>query len=118
MYDNEFQNLQGRIGAANASKGFHGSDDCDPKDINLYWITKIALAIGELSEAVEEIRAGHGVTEKYEKDGKPEGFPIELADAVIRILDLAEEAHIDLWDAIDEKLRYNNSRAFKHGKQF
>lgn len=44
----------------------------------------------ELSEAVEEYRNGHGLTEiYYNDDGKPEGVPVELADAVIRTLDTA-----------------------------
>jgi NTP pyrophosphatase (non-canonical NTP hydrolase) len=50
--------------------------------------------------------------------GKPEGFPVELADAVIRLFGLAYEAGIDLPAAIEEKLAYNATRPFKHGKQF
>lgn len=46
----------------------------------------------ELSEAVEEYRNGHGMTEiYYSEDGKPEGVPVELADVVIRLLDAAME---------------------------
>lgn len=118
MYDNNFQDLQARIGAANASKGFHGSHNTPDEFKNLYWISKLALIQAEATEALDELRDGHAATEKYEKDGKPEGFPVELADIVIRALDLAEEAGINLWDVIDEKLRFNDSRPHKHGKQF
>ena len=79
---------------------------------------KIALIHSELSEALEEVRAGHKPDEIYEVDGKPEGMPIELADAVIRIADLCGYYKIDLADAIYEKLNYNARRPIKHGKQF
>ena len=41
---------------------------------------------GEISEAVEELRMGRMVNDDWHlsEDGKPEGVPTELADAVIR----------------------------------
>jgi NTP pyrophosphatase (non-canonical NTP hydrolase) len=51
---------------------------------------QVANFHAEVSEAWEEWRAGHALTEIYHRDsGKPEGIPIELADVVIRILDTA-----------------------------
>lgn len=44
-----------------------------------------ALIHSELSEALEEYRSGKEMI--YYVDGKPEGIAVELADAVIRILD-------------------------------
>ena len=79
---------------------------------------KIALIHSELAEALEEVRAGHAPDEVYEVDGKPEGLPIELADAAIRIADLCGHYGIDLNAAVEKKLRYNRTRAAKHGKQF
>lgn len=79
---------------------------------------KIALIHSELSEALEEVRAGHAPDEVYEVDGKPEGLPIELADAVIRIADLCGYYGIDLNAAVDRKFTYNERRPAKHGKQF
>lgn len=46
---------------------------------------------------------------------KPCGIPIEFADAVIRILHLAEFCDFNLYNCIEEKMRYNNMRAFRHG---
>lgn len=46
---------------------------------------------------------------------KPEGVPSELADTVIRILDTAEAYGIDLGFEIERKMRYNETRAFRHG---
>lgn len=88
----------------------------DDGDRNLY--EQVALMHSELSEAVEELRADHGVTEVYfneDKPGKPEGFPIELADVLIRIFDTAGRYGIDLPAAIDMKLKYNKSRPYRHG---
>jgi NTP pyrophosphatase (non-canonical NTP hydrolase) len=68
------------------SKGWHANveDDID---------AKIALLHSELSEALEEYRAGHDVGEIYfnvtsDHPDKPEGVPVELADFAIRLFDL------------------------------
>lgn len=82
---------------------------------------KLLLAIGELSEAHEELRAGHEPTETYynpEKPDKPEGFGIELADAVIRALDIAEDTNVDADACMTLKHEYNGTRPYKHGKAF
>ncbi len=87
--------------------------------------------IGEISEAFEEVRNGHGLTETYynsrtvdirpdgsivtEGNGKPEGYPIELADAVIRLFDHAYAVGIDLDEAIAVKMQYNETRSYRHG---
>ena len=73
----------------------------------------------EVSEILEEFRAGHEATEKYyREDGKPEGVPAELADVVIRCMDMAEFYGIDLEEAIKEKHQFNKTRPYKHGKMF
>jgi NTP pyrophosphatase (non-canonical NTP hydrolase) len=46
---------------------------------------------------------------------KPEGVPSELADVVIRAMDLADAYGIDLGAAIIEKLNHNATRGPKHG---
>lgn len=49
----------------------------------------IALCHSELSEALEEVKAGKPDRYYAETDigDKPEGYPVELADCIIRILD-------------------------------
>lgn len=80
----------------------------------------IALTHSELSEALEQARDGHPLTDVYRNASspKPEGFPIELADAVIRIADFCGRHQIDLEAAIEAKMDYNRSRPRRHGKVF
>lgn len=81
---------------------------------------KLMLSVGELAEAQEELRSGHPPTEIYfrDSDGKPEGFGMELADAVIRIFDLAEALSIDIETCLIAKHGFNVQRPYKHGRQF
>jgi len=77
----------------------------------------LALVHSEVSEALEEWR-DRGVEELAViriEDGKPEGFPVELADTLIRICDLAESAGIDLNAALKAKMDFNSTRPWRHG---
>lgn len=75
---------------------------------------KLALIHSEVSEALEEYRKSPDFGTYYEDD-KPEGFGIELADAIIRIMDLAEWLGIDLAGLVVEKHEYNLTRSYRHG---
>jgi NTP pyrophosphatase (non-canonical NTP hydrolase) len=104
----------------------------DPREFG----TTIALVHSELSEALEEMRVGNRIrpgqptpmvyysgggyvaSEPTECCKKPEGVAVELADAVIRIADLCGHLGIDLEKTIIEKMAYNETRPFKHGKKF
>lgn len=93
----------------------------------------IALIHAELSEALEELRNGHlpkeiyfkTVTESLEPQimggsmsgEKPEGFPIEIADVIIRILDMCAYLEVDIEEAIKIKMEYNKTRAYRHGNK-
>ena len=97
----------------------------------------IALIHSELSEALEEYRDAkppvYFAIETLQRDGtiipevrtdygdgnytgeKPEGIAIELADAIIRILDYCGYAGIDIEEAIALKHEYNKTRPYRHG---
>lgn len=75
--------------------------------------TRLMLIVSELSEALEDVRNGH--LKLTAINGKPEGLPSELADAVIRIADYAEWQGFNLAQAIEIKQTYNEARPYKHG---
>ena len=86
------------------------------KDIKDAFIAqKLALVHTEISEAVEALRK-----EGYEANGyglfEKDSFADELADSIIRILDLCGELKIDIQKQIDWKLEKNKQREFMHGK--
>lgn len=77
-------------------------------------LAKHMLIVSEIAEATEEVRKGNDGT-YFGPSGKPEGQAIELADAVIRIMDYCEFVGIDLEEAIRLKHEYNKTRPYRHG---
>lgn len=95
---------------------------------------KLALIHSEVSEALEAVRDGnigmccqcHG-TDKIvlwhhecpdcddAGRSKPEGMVAELADAIIRIMDLCEALGLPLEEALILKAEYNECRSHMHG---
>ncbi len=77
----------------------------------------IALCHSELSEALEEARNGNPLY-YYGIDGKPEGIATEMIDCVIRIFDYLAHEGVDVDDVLAKKMKYNEGRPYKHGKEF
>lgn len=76
----------------------------------------LMLVVTEVAEVMEEYRNGRLMKETYvNKNGKMCGIPSELADIVIRVMDICGYYNIDLEQAIEEKHEYNKSRPYKHG---
>lgn len=72
------------------------------------WVSaKLMLVVSEISEAMEGHRKG------LQDDKLPQHsmLSVELADAVIRIFDLAGGLGIPLWQIVADKMDYNANRA-------
>lgn len=69
--------------------------------------TKLMLIVSELVEAME----GHRKNLPDDKLPHRPMIEVELADALIRLLDLAGRLKLDLGGAYSEKMRYNATRA-------
>jgi NTP pyrophosphatase (non-canonical NTP hydrolase) len=109
------------------SKGWYETDR-SPLEVHM-------LIVSELAEATEEARKGsppayadiisfEGEIAKVNYESlnasawgrvKPEGEAIELADAVIRIMDYFGARGWDLERAIELKHEYNKTRGHRHG---
>lgn len=115
----------------------HGWDDPPktvPEDVGLFH--------SEVSEALEEHRAGRKPTEIYftktdkvpspvagaevgakltyevpagYPGAKPEGIPIEIADILIRVGHFCKQHEIDIEEAVRIKMAFNSNRPYRHG---
>lgn len=113
--------LADRIHAANKAKGFY--DDAplnNDKDGHLFLFKQTALIITEVSEALEELRKSTSLCEKektvYWEGDKPEGYPVEMVDALVRLLDVCAYVGFDIDAVLELKLAYNETRPYKHGR--
>ncbi|AVO25103.1 pyrophosphatase [Rhodococcus phage Finch] len=102
----------------------------------------MVMVHAEVTEAIDEYRAGHDYHEVYYSyevedpsgtkyrmktdqshrvvDGdlvpnKPEGTGVEMADAVIRLLDEMVERGVPIERVFREKIAYNETRSYRHG---
>lgn len=73
------------------------------RDVVLAQLAKIASEVGECVEVVQKSREYDGLAE-------------ELADIVIRTMDLAAFMDFKLGTAVAKKMAKNETRSYKHGK--
>lgn len=110
------RDMQEAAHSASKEKGWWPESDLERAsdgDVELI-ATKLMLITTEVAEAMEDVRNGH-IEPDTRLDGKPEGLPSELADIVIRVMDLAGSISIDLAHEIHRKMEYNATRSHRHG---
>jgi NTP pyrophosphatase (non-canonical NTP hydrolase) len=123
--------LANTIHRGNVKRGFYD----DPKEVG----TVLMLIVTELAEAMESYRSNNSIAsdrmETLEWDSKEDEpfttedinqfklvvkdtFEDEIADTIIRLFDLCGWMNIDIHKHIMLKLKYNDTRPYKHGKAF
>jgi NTP pyrophosphatase (non-canonical NTP hydrolase) len=120
-----FNEVAKQIHQANADKGFY--------EIVPEIGTSLMLVVSELAEALEAHRKNikPDCSRYFKKDmieGKDfehsfmlhikDSFNDEIADTMIRLFDLSGHLGIDLEFHIEQKLKYNSLRPYKHGKDY
>lgn len=98
--------LGAKVGAVNRANGWRTYNTPNSAwDANPYYVPAVLMLI--VSEAAEALEA-------YRKDDR-EHFHEEVADMLIRVLDLADLLGIDLDNETYRKLEKNALRGFRHG---
>ena len=106
MYEKQINNLVTKIHNQNVIAGWWGDlHTGEPVDRNMGEL--LCLVHSEISEAME----GHRKDLMDDKLPHRKMLEVELADAVIRIFDIAGAYEFDLGGAIMEKLEFNRTRA-------
>lgn len=115
----------------NVEKGFW--DDKETKNVG----EVLMLCVSELSEALEAHRNGkranleafnrdivfaslddeQAMVESFKKNVK-DSFEDEIADTMIRLMDISQGFDFDLEKHIQLKLAYNKTRPYKHNKAY
>ena len=98
------------VHAIAVDKGFWPEDFADRNDGEA-----IALMHEELSEALWALRHGNPADEKLPAFTNLE---VELADAIIRIMDYGAGRGLRIAEALVAKMQYNATRPHKHGRAF
>lgn len=102
--DHPLNELARRVHAMNRPKWWMNLETGHPLERNVGEL--LMLVVSEIAEAME----GHRKNLPDDKLPHRSMFEVEIADAVIRILDMCAGMDLDLGGAFEEKMAYNEKR--------
>jgi len=120
-----FGHMAAEVEALNRSKGWYDEE----RSVGDF----VALLHSEVSEILEAYRdhkfadatvpftnsaeLNSMLEERGHKPAKPEGVGAEMADVLIRLLDMAKRWNVDLVAEYERKMKYNWTRPYRHGNR-
>lgn len=107
-FSNAIELMQQEIHQVNVDNGFY--DNVQEGDVD--FMIRASLIHSEVSEFVEAVRESKDKSEHI-----PQFLAVEeeLADIIIRVLDVSAHHHLDLAGAILAKTKFNAKRGYRHG---
>jgi NTP pyrophosphatase (non-canonical NTP hydrolase) len=110
----EINELIGMIRVINTTNGWRENVEgiLPPREGSLF-PAYLALVHSEVSEALEAYR--DQMWSQVRSDGKPIGVGPELADTIIRLLDVCDIWNVDIEYELIRVLEFNKTRPYRHG---
>jgi len=106
----EWELMQTRVGTYRRAHGFYTPPSLSGELATVtnadVLLGKLALISSEVGEAMEAVR-----------DHDLDLLTEELADVVIRIMDLCDALGLDMWEALRIKMDHNEKRPKRHGRK-
>lgn len=105
LYQSDLTHLSQQIKAWRESKEFFTPTHIDTPEMRDAMLGKLMLVVTEFAEAAEALRSNDRAN-----------FEEELADGIIRVLDITSAIGSDIGAVVRNKMLVNEKRPVKHGR--